>query len=337
MIRFFLLLAVLLAAALPAGAQTLIVGNKGEHTVSFIDLESGKEVGRPATGRSPHEIAVSPDGRTAVVVSYRTPGYSGNTLHIFDVATATKSKEISLGKHVGPHGLKWIPGTNRVIATTEVSQDVVIVDIAAGEVVGSIKTDQRGSHMVALSPDAKRAYVANIGSGTFSVLDLVGMKKIQDVKAGNGTEAITASPDGREIWVGNNGSRSVMIFDAVSLEKIGEFKTAGVPIRVEFSPEGDEVAVSEADLHRIAIYDAKTRTRIALIDLAGENAQVPVTMLFSPWGKKLWVAATGSAKIVEIDTATWSVVRSLPAGSGSDGLGYSSLRVAAREGKQLRN
>jgi DNA-binding beta-propeller fold protein YncE len=329
--RIFLLTAAAFCFAGPASAETLIVGNKGEHTVSFIDLETAKEVARPKTGRSPHEIAVSPDGATAVVVSYRAPGYTGNSLHIFDVATATKVKEISLGDHRGPHGLKWIPGTTHVIATTEVSQDVVIADIEAGTVVGSIKTNQQGSHMVALSPDATRAYVANIGSGSFTVMNLDTMTKIRDIKAGNGTEAITVSSDGSEIWVGNNGSRSVMIFDTTRYEKIDEFSTDGVPIRVEFNHAGDVVAVSEADLHRVAIYDAKTRERLALIDLTEADAQVPVTMMFSPDGDKLWVATTASQKVVEIDTSDWSIIRTLSAGQGSDGLGYSPLTVAAPE------
>jgi YVTN family beta-propeller protein len=45
-----------------ARADTLIVGNKGEDTVSFIDLSSGQERARIPTGHAPHEVAVSPDG-----------------------------------------------------------------------------------------------------------------------------------------------------------------------------------------------------------------------------------------------------------------------------------
>lgn len=62
-----------------AHADTLIVGNKAEDTISFIDLGTGEEVARRETGQSPHEIAVSPDGKLAVVVSYRTRNYTGNT------------------------------------------------------------------------------------------------------------------------------------------------------------------------------------------------------------------------------------------------------------------
>ena len=61
----------LLAAMIPvfALADTLIVANKYEGTVSFIDLASGEEMARRQTGPSPHEVALSPNQRLLVVVS----------------------------------------------------------------------------------------------------------------------------------------------------------------------------------------------------------------------------------------------------------------------------
>ena len=68
--------------ALVSGGATLLVGNKGEDTLSFIDLAGGAERGRAATGRMPHEIALSPDGRQAAVVAY-----GGSTIDLFDIAS----------------------------------------------------------------------------------------------------------------------------------------------------------------------------------------------------------------------------------------------------------
>ena len=54
-------LSILLALALasPAAAQTLIVGNKGEDSVSFVDLKTGAVRAKVATASMPHEVAVS--------------------------------------------------------------------------------------------------------------------------------------------------------------------------------------------------------------------------------------------------------------------------------------
>ena len=87
-----------------AGAQgTLLVGNKGEDTLSFIDLASGGELARLPTGRMPHEIAISPDGKQAAVVAY-----GGTTIDIFDIAGRTKLRTIDLSPNQRPHGLLWL-------------------------------------------------------------------------------------------------------------------------------------------------------------------------------------------------------------------------------------
>ncbi|WP_260484249.1 YncE family protein [Sphingomicrobium flavum] len=318
-------------ATMPAGADTLIVGNKYEHSVSFIDLATGQEVVRSETGRAPHEIAVSPDGKTAVLVSYREQGYDGDTLHVFDVASGQKLRVIGLGDHRGPHGLKWIGDTDKVVVTTEVTQDIVVVDVETGELALSAKTDMQGSHMVALSPDLKRAYVANIGSGNFTVIDLATGAKLADVEVGAQAEAITATQDGDEIWVGANGARTVSIFDAHSYTLKHRFGVDGVPIRVEISPDGRHVAISLADKNMVEIYDSRSRERIATVDLGVRDLALPVTMLWSPDNRRLWVAATGSATIAEIDTQDWTIARTFAVGKGSDGLAYSPVDLQAPE------
>lgn len=310
-----------------AAAETLIVGNKAEHTVSFVDLETGREVARRETGQFPHEIAVSPEGDLAVVVSYRGEGFTGNTLHLFDVAAAEGRGVIDLGDSRGPHGLKWIPGTTDVIVTTEVSKDAVVVAPRDGEIRHRIATGQEGSHMVAVSPDGTSAYVANIGSGSFTVIDLSAAGKLRDVKAGDGTEAIAVTPDGKDIVVGNNGSRSVMVFDAVSFRQRRSLDTEGVPIRVEISPDGETMAVSQPDLGNVAFYRYRDFELLGTTDLG--PGSVPVTLLFAPDGGRIWAAATGAARVFEIDTESLSIVRHFDVGQGSDGLAYSPASVIA--------
>ena len=98
-----------------------------------------------------------------------------------------------------------------------------------------------------------------------------------------------------------------------------------VPIRIEFSPDGRVAAISEPDRHRVVVLDARTRKTLATVDLAAAGYKVPVTMLFAPDGKRLWVAATGSGAVAEIDTKSWRIMRRLAAGKGADGLAFSRV------------
>src|SRR5688500_2537980 len=91
------------ACAQPPAGAVLLIGNKGEDSLSFVDLGSGKELGRSPTGKAPHEIAISPDGRQAAVVAY-----GGKTVDIFDVANRAKVKTVDLSPNDGPHGIAWL-------------------------------------------------------------------------------------------------------------------------------------------------------------------------------------------------------------------------------------
>ncbi|MGJ8537592.1 MAG: YncE family protein, partial [Parasphingopyxis sp.] len=179
---------------MPIVGDVLITGNKGEDTVSLIDLETGREYARLETGEQPHEIALSPDGQRAAVVAY-----GGATIDIFDIAQARRVDRIDLTPNRRPHGLLWLPD-NRLIATTEGSDSLTIVDLTDRS-ISQIATGQQGSHMVAVSAFFDRAYVANMGSGTVSVIDLVAGEKIADLEVGDTPEGLALSQDGSTLWV----------------------------------------------------------------------------------------------------------------------------------------
>jgi len=85
----------------PETAGLLIVGNKGEDSISFIDLANGRELRRvPTSGPAPHEIATSPDGKTIAVVHY-----GGCGVELFDVKSRKTLGTIKLPEGARPHGL----------------------------------------------------------------------------------------------------------------------------------------------------------------------------------------------------------------------------------------
>ena len=83
--------ALLATLALPLAAQRpgdrLLVCNKSADTVSVFDAVTRAEIATLPTGEAPHEIAVSPDGCTAVVTNYGRQR-AGRTLTILDVPGA---------------------------------------------------------------------------------------------------------------------------------------------------------------------------------------------------------------------------------------------------------
>ena len=317
MFRIALATATLMVSSAACAAENgavLLIGNKGEDSVSFVDLKTGQELGRSPTGKAPHEIAISPDGKQAAVVAY-----GGKTIDIFDVASRVKLKTIDLSPNEGPHGIGWLKD-GRLVATTERSKSLAVVDPAAGKVTASIATGQEGTHMVAVSPDAARAYTANIGSGTVSVIDLKAGKKLRDLAVGGEPEAIALADGGRTLWVGDLQGHRVQAFDTTSFAKLAEIETGAVPIRVAVSPDGKWVVTSNVMAGTLTVIDAKTRTKVRDVVVSGRPQAGQVTILFSADGKRLYAAETGDDKVAEIDLAAGQVLRRLPAGKNGDGL-----------------
>lgn len=118
---------------------TLIVIKEAEATASLFDLGSGEEVAKVPTGAGPHEVAVSPDGRPALVADYgeQTPG---STLTLIDVATARAVRTIDLSPRRRPHGIVWLGEEARVAVTSETSRALLLVDVGSGTVERAIPT-----------------------------------------------------------------------------------------------------------------------------------------------------------------------------------------------------
>ena len=304
--------------AAPAG-PVLLVGNKGEDTLSFVDLTTGEELGRHPTGKAPHEIAISPDGKTAAVVAY-----GGKTIDLFDVASRTKLKTIDLSPNEGPHGLVWLRD-GRLVLTTERSRSVTVVDPTAGKVLASIPTEQEGTHMVAVTSDGRIAYTANIRSGTVSVVDLKQGKKTRDIAVGGEPEGIALSREEQVLWVADLKGARVQAFDTESLEKIGEVATGPVPIRVAASPDGRWIVTSNVGDGSLTLIDAATRKKVRDLPITGTQEAGQATILFAPDGR-LYAAETGRNTIAEIDLTTGKVLRRLPAGTNGDGLAIAPPR-----------
>ena len=296
----------------PAGAETLLVGNKGEDTLSVIALASGEELARLPTGKMPHEIAISPDGKQAAVVAY-----GSTTIDVFDVASRTKVKTIDLSPNQRPHGLLWL-SDGRLVATTEGSESVAVV--APDGKLMSISTGQKGTHMIVVAPDNRTAYTANIAAGTVSVLDLKTAKKLRDLTVGGKPEGLALTKQGRELWVGDLDVPRVSIWDTKTGEKIAEQPVDPDAIRVLASPDGKLVATSNIASGTISLFDAETHALLKTIKVSGEQAKGQVTLLFSADSKRLYAAETRHDKVAEIDVASGAVLRRIAAGKNGDGL-----------------
>ena len=299
-----------LALSTAAHADMLLVGNKGGDSVSYIDLDTGREVSRrPVTAAAPHEIAVSPDGRRAAVVHY-----GAQSLDILDIATREVVETVSLPDGSRPHGIAWLDD-GRIVATAEGTDSVVVV--RDGKVT-AIPTGQEGTHMLAVHADAQRLYTANMGSASVSLVDLDAGETLRSVPVGVEPEGIAVVGD--EVWVSDRGGDAVYVLDAATLDTLARIDVGRFPLRILASPDGRHAVTSNLRDGTVSVIDTATREVERTIRVSGSDQTQQVTLLFSPDGSRLYVAETGANKIAEIDFASGTLLGRLSGGSQGDGL-----------------
>ena len=321
--------------AMDAWADELLVGNKSADSVWRLSLRDGHKIGEFRTGKAPHEIAVSTDGRFALVSNYGRET-SGNSLSMLDLATGKPTRSIDLGEHGAPHGLLLLPGNHRALVTTESTASLLVVDLVQGRVERAVDVGTGTGHMVALSPDAHFAYVTKINAGTLSRIDLAQGLKTHERTAGKGAEGVAVSPDGKEVWVTNREDGTVTVHDPATLAIRRRMNSKGFPIRVVFTPDGRRALVTNARAGNLAVFDVRTKLRVATVELVQPEVTYRQTMLGSaalPIGvavdrtkPRAYVAVSGGDRIAVVDMATWKVIAHWATGREPDALGVVSGR-----------
>jgi len=295
---------------------TLLVLNKADATLAFVDPAKMEVVAKIPTGNGPHEVSVTGDGKTAVVANYGTGPEPGSTLSIVDVAARSERKRLKLPV-LRPHGLA--AAGPRIWFTAEGSR--VVGSVVDGNVESIYGTGAEVSHMVVTTADEKKVYTANIGSDSVTVIDLsaapraVRLKQIPAVKGPEGIDRF-----GNEIWAASRAANGgIAVIDVTTDTVTQTIPTTTKSInRVKFTVDGKRVLVSDPPSGEVLVYDAAKRTLIGRIATPAE----PSGIVIAPDGKRAFVACAGAGKVVAIDLDSLTVTGSVATGNVPDGMAW---------------
>jgi YVTN family beta-propeller protein len=310
-------IAFLLSLALvapPASAAQLLVLNKADATLSFVDPASGTTSATIPTGDGPHEIELSSDGKWAFVGNYgaQTPGSS---LSIVDVHARKEARRIDLSELKRPHGLAFLDG--KVYFTSEASKRVARFDPSANRVDWEFETGQNATHMVLATRDGKALFTTNIASNTVSVIDH-GARRQTLIAVGAGPEGMDFSPDGKQLWVAQSRDGGVSVIDVATLKLIATFNVnTKRSNRLKFTPDGKNVLISDLTGGELVVVDAQSRAEKARIALG----RIPTGILIAPDGNA-YVACSGENRIAVVDLNSFKVTRTIATGGSPDGMAW---------------
>ena len=257
----------------PRAATPSTLGSTGQIFVShawsrrvfIVDVASGQITPLAAGIADAHEVGVSPDGRWGIAADFGDYKgdykFDGHRLAVFDLKAKRLARVIDLGSYLGPHDVVFHPTSpNRAFITSQTTQHVIEVDVAAGQVLGATETRAVGSHTMAVTADGRTAFTANEPEGSVSKLDLAGRKFVAKFTVGpKSTEGIGVTPDGREVWMGFTKEGTVRVVDGTNGNLLATINGFVTPARLTLSPDGTRAVVADAGCKRTQVVDVRTR------------------------------------------------------------------------------
>ena len=318
------------AIAAGTGAATnttgpmLLVANQGDHTLSIVDPAAGKQIAAiPVGGVTGHEVAVSPDGKLAYVPIYGDsgvgrPGSDGASMSVIDLAARKVVRTVDFGHGVRPHLPVYDPATGKLYVTTELDKAITVLDPNTLKIEGKIPTGAEQSHMFVLSHDGRRAYTANVGPGTVSVLDLVAKKTLAVIPVSEKVQRISISRDGGMVFTADQAKPRMAVIDTATNKVTSWIELPALGYGSAVTPDGRWLMVQMSTLKQVAVIDLKTM-KVARTVGVGEGAG---EILMNPNGKAAYVSCPVDGTVAEIDLQSWKVLKLIQAGHKADGLAW---------------
>jgi YVTN family beta-propeller protein len=304
----------------------LVVTNQKEHTLLVVDPEERRELAKIVVGVNGHEVMTSKDGRFAYVPIYGNsgvgrPGTDGSTIDVIDLRERKLAGTIDLGKPLRPHRAEWGPD-GFLYVTGEIANAVEIVDPSARKVVGEISTGQKESHMLVISPDGQRAYTANVGAGSVSVLDLAKRSLVTTIPVAKTVQRISMSPDGRRVFTHDQDAGRIAVIDTAT-DKIVDWIAVSTSVYAsEPTPDGRWLlALTRASaLYVINLQSLKVARTLKISEGASE-------ILIRPGGDVAYISGTGAGKIDVLNLHSWELEKPIELTPGVDGLAWATKKV----------
>lgn len=288
------------------GAATAIplvfVANYSSDVVTPIDATTHSYGAPISVGKSPRDLALSPDRKRLYVVNERS-----NDVTVIDTGTQVVIATVKAGN--APYSVASAPDGATVWVANARDDTVQPINAATLEPGPAISVGKQPEGM-AFSPDGSTLFVADQGSNDVTLLDVRSRTVAKTIPVGVRPRSVAVSPDGKTVYVANQASNSVTAIDLATGNASFEVAAGFSPRRLAISPDGRR------------LYAADTGSDVVTpIDVASRSAGKPIVVGSNPYalaldrsGSLLFAALGGDKKCVIVDLHSGEVSASIPAG-----------------------
>ena len=309
----------------PTGHAGLIAVDKMGNKILFLDPVTFATT-HILAGFAPrvHELAISPDHKTAYVPIYGDGRHGanphpGHLIAVIDLHTRTHVRDIDLSPSIAPHGLRWGPD-GMLYCVCEDSGVVLEIEPVSGTVRHAIGTGSTNSHRIEVLPDGSKLYAENEEDLFATVLDLRTRKRLADVPAPNGLAGLGMSPDGRTIVLVDAGRPELMVLDTSTDTVVLTVRLTGHRMAAQitrYSPDGRYVVVTSNDEGLGTILSPNFSTQVTT-----SLGRSPMDMAFTADGTRALVGNQGDGTIAVLELEHGRVIGTVAAGKGVEALAF---------------
>lgn len=293
----------------------LLVLNKDEDTVSFIETDGGRCLQKVPVGGHPHEIAITADGKTAYISNAM-----GNSVSIIDTLAMEETGRIEHEDFQFPHDLKISPDGTKLYLAVTYANKIFIYERPSHRLLKVLPTGQRLSHMLSPTPDWKYLYIPNLGSNTLSVLNTETDEIEMHISVGKKPEGVAVHPSGAFLYVANQDENNFYVFSTEHHGLLARHPIGDLPVRLVFSPDGKLAFTANRLSHDVSVIDTNRHWEIKRIPVG----RWPGGIVFDPAGARAYVANNKTNDVSVIDVERLKEVDRFEAGIHPDGIGLLS-------------
>jgi len=211
--------------AISRDGRQVLVAVFGTNQVVAIDTVRNQIVARIPVG-NPHNIAMSPDGRTAYVAAQQ-PG--SMALAILDLTTRRQVGTVPL--EATPRALNFSPDGKALYFTLAGSPAVQVLDPKRNQIVDQIQVGESPHHPY-VTATGEYGLVVVQGPGQLAVINPASQKVIGTVAVGKFPHWVATTSDGDTAYVTNEGANTVSVVDVEKQKVLATIPVGNAPRKI---------------------------------------------------------------------------------------------------------
>jgi DNA-binding beta-propeller fold protein YncE len=254
-----------------------------------VDVARRKVVTRRSVPGNPHNLSISPRGRTIattlwsgdeVVIRHdgdqrsTTLGGAPHDVKVGGgrvvVANQTRARldlvspqgrfRRSVGLKADPHDLALRWQGRQAWVTLEGNDDLAVVSVRSGKV--RYVSTGKAPHDILFAPDGK-LWVSD-WEGAIHVFSKRG-RRLKTIPLGVEAHHLDFTPDGRQAWITDHAAHRVFVIRTKTYRVVKRFKVRGAPHHIAITSDGDRAVVADHDRGLLVVYNVHELKRSSRI------------------------------------------------------------------------